>query len=200
MHTMRGIAVLAAASMALTGLAACGGDVEPKVSTSTKSPRTPVGGGRATDAAGSSSTPDANGATTLELPEQAKPKSEAGAIAFNEFYYEEKGNALKTGKTDLLQRYAENCEVCDEYIRIVDESTSQGIKMDKNPNEVRDVSAKERTDGGYRVELTIDASAYHEILPNGSTGRTAEALTYTAVTDTQWVNGHWTLHDWVLIR
>lgn len=199
MQKTRGAALLAATALAVGGLAACGDEGEPGEASSTASPSA-VGGESSSDStssSGSSSSGADGDREVAELPEAAQKKTKAGAIAFNEFYFEQTGEALTTGKTAHLKQYGENCLACDDFLEIVEEATQNGTRMNKNPTTVAEVSAKERSDSGYRVELDIQESSYYEVLKNGSKGRTADATSLTVVTDTQWSDGGWVIRDQV---
>ncbi|QNF95330.1 DUF6318 family protein [Janibacter sp. YB324] len=186
------------------GLAACGDNSEPQESTTTASPID-----RSTDSTSSSESSSSSGSETsfpsgegkvAELPEEAKAKTKEGAIAFNEFFEMQMGEALKTGDTATIEEFSANCAPCDEYVRLTKADAEKGIHMNVNPNKVRDVAATKRQDGGYRVTLTVDASEYHEIKADGSPGRTAEAVTYKLATNTQWSDGHWVIRNTVRVQ
>lgn len=216
MQKTRGAALLAATLVAVCGLAACGDEgSEASASSSTASPSAPEKEASSeaseSDSGGSepeTSSPDSSeleasdgedesesDGEVTELPAAAKKKTKAGAIAFNEFYQVQVGEALKTGSTTTLEKHSSDCQFCDGMIQRVKDHAEKGVHMNKNPNTVRDLSATKRKDGGYRVEMTIDASEYHEVLPDGSKGRSADALSMTVVTDTQWENGGWVMHE-----
>lgn len=202
MQKTRGAALLAATALAVVGLAACGDEGEPGEASSTASPSA-VGGESSSDStssSGSSSSGADGDREVAELPEAAQKKTKAGAIAFNEFYQQQAGEALKTGRTETLERYAYDCTVCATYRKRISDRTAKGITIDKNPNSVGQATATKRSDGGYKVTLTVIADEYHEVLEDGSKGRTADSVTYTLTTDTQWHNEHWVIHDSVIIK
>lgn len=213
MQKTRGTALLAASLLVMGGLSACGdeGGDAAESSSSTASPSAPEKESSPEDSStsessegsespGSSESSDSSSGESgddevAELPAAAKKQTKAGAIAFNEFYQVQVGEALKTGSTKTLEKYSNDCRFCDGMIKRVSEHSKKGVHMNKNPNRVRDLAATEREDGGYRVEMTVDASAYHEVLPDGSKGRRAEPLTMTVVTDTQWADDGWVMHE-----
>lgn len=205
----RGAALLAATALVMSGLAACGDEGGPGETSSTASPsaedpsssETSSSSGDASSGSDSSSSSAGGGeGEVAELPAAATKKTKAGAIAFNEFYQRQAGEALKTGQTDLLKQMAYDCDVCDTYRKKISDRAAKGITMSKNPNSVGKASATPRTDGGYRVTITIQAEEHHEVLKDGSAGRTAKAVTYTLTTDTQWRGGQWEVHDSVIIK
>ncbi|CAM4167324.1 DUF6318 family protein [Janibacter anophelis] len=204
----RGAAVLAAAALVTGGLTACGEDepVDP-TSSSTVSPLpgdTKSSASTSTAQPSSSSTQSSSESSSsgdvAPLPDAAQEQTKEGAIAFNEFFELQMGEALKTGETATIKEYSSNCAPCDEYVRITEANAAKGTKMNINPNKVRDLSASERSDGGYKVTLTVDAAQYHEVLKDGSAGRTADAVSYTLTTNTQWEKGHWVIRDSVRIQ
>lgn len=203
MQSTRGAAILAAVAVLTGGLAACGDNSEPQESTTTASPID-----RSTDSPSPSESSSSSGSETsspsgegkvAELPEEAKAKTKEGAIAFNEFYQVQKGEALKSGNTETITKYSSECEPCDQYAQATEENEKNGVRMNVNPNKVGDITATKRKDGGYKVTMEVSASEYHEVLANGSPGRTAEAIDYSLVTNTQWVNGHWVIRDSVRV-
>lgn len=213
MQKIRGAALLAATALAVSGLAACGDEGEPTESSSTASPSAPEKSSTASSRAPEkSSTTQPTGSSTsaagrgsgegevAELPAVAKKRTKDGAIAFNIFYQLRMGEALRTGETGTLKKYSKDCKPCTEYIRQTDADTARGVKMDKNPNGVGRTSATRQGDGGYKVSVTINADEYHEVMPDGSSGRTAKAITYTVETNTQWHDGHWVIQDSDLVE
>lgn len=202
MQKTRGAALLAATALAVGGLAACGDEGEPGEASSTASPSA-VGGESSSDStssSGSSSSGADGDREVAELPEAAQKKTKAGAIAFNEFYFTETGRALHTGNPEALEIYSEGCVVCDTLVQSIRADAQKGINMDRNPYTVDSSSARKRSDSGYRVELNLKVSEYSEVLKDGSKGRTAKAMSMTVVSDTQWHDGHWEMHDQVRIK
>ena len=199
----------------MTGLSACGdeGGGEGETSSSTASPSAPekesssegAESSSGSESSGSESSGGEGGSEggeeVAELPAAAKEQTKAGAIAFNEFYQEQMGEALKTGKTETLEEYShDECEVCNAYIRETQKSTSRGVTMDKNPNKIGESSATKRADSGYKGTVEVRAEEYQEVLKDGSRGRKADAVTFTVATDTQWAGGHWVIRDSVIIE
>lgn len=201
MLKIRGAALVAATALVMGGVAGCGDEGEPAESSSTVSPSavepssSSEGSGSSTSSSGSSG-PEGDG-DVVELPAAAEERTKEGAIAFNKFYFAETGRALTTGKTDHLRKYSDNCLACDDFLKTVDQATADGTRMNRNPTSVAEVSAKRRSDSGYRVELEIRESAYYEVLKDGSKGRTADAASLTLVTDTQWTGQGWVMRDQV---
>lgn len=212
MQKTRGVALLTASVLAMSSLAACGdegGDAGESTS-STASPSAPEkesSSGEGEDESSTSKASASEGSSesgddeVAELPAAAKKQTKAGAIAFNEFYQEQMGEALKTGRTQTLEEFShEECEVCATYIKQTSDRTSENVTMNKNPNRVGTATATPRTDSGFKVTLTVRASEYHEVLPDGKRGRSADAVTYKLTTDTQWHEGHWVIRDSVIVE
>lgn len=198
----------------MTGLSACGdeGGGESEAASSTASPSAPEkeSSGEESSSESESSSDDASeskssgstgesegGDEVAELPAAAKKQTKAGAIAFNEFYWEQVGEAYRTGNLDVFEKYTRDCAVCDNISSKVRDDDEAGTHMDKNPYSVRDSSASARTDSGFRVELTVDIEEYHEVLKDGSTGDSVESASFTTVSDTQWRDGQWEIRDQV---
>lgn len=212
----RGVALLAASFLAMSGLAACGDEGgESESSSSTASPSAPekestseasASGSESSSAETSESESSGGGGESegggevVELPAAAKKQTKAGAIAFNEFYFDQSGEALQSGSSESLEAYSENCDVCDSFAEAIRADAKKGTHMNRNPYTVKTKSARERSDGGYRVELTLNVAEYSEVLEDGSKGRTAESMSMTVVTDTQWGDGQWEMRDQVRVQ
>ncbi|MHA7127002.1 DUF6318 family protein [Janibacter indicus] len=139
----------------------------------------------------STSSLGSNARQVADLPEEAKAQTKEGAIAFNEWYHVQMGQALKTGESSTLRAYSRGCAMCDEFAKSVDGYAKKGTRMNVNPNSVTRSSARERDDSGYRVEVDVHASSYHEVLQDKSKGRTADAIDITLVSNTQWTGKQW---------
>lgn len=213
MQKTRGVALLAASFLAMSGLAACGDEGgESESSSSTASPSAPEkestseasASGDASESSSaetseseSSGGESEGGGEVVELPAAAKKQTKAGAIAFNEFYWEQVGESYKTGNPYVFDTYTRDCAVCDNIAGKVRDADDAGTHMDKNPYSTRDSSATARKDSGFRVELTVDIEEYHEVLEDGSTGNAVESGAFTTVSDTQWIGGQWEIRDQV---
>lgn len=205
MQKTRGTALLAASLLVMGGLSACGdeGSGTDESSSTTASPSAPEKTSEPEESTTSEASDSAESSESggddevAELPAAAKKQTKAGAIAFNEFYMTETGRALTTGRTEHLKKYSQNCLACDDFLDVVDDATANGIRMNKNPTSVSRSSASERSDSGYRVEMDVKESTYHEVLKDGSKGRTADPTSLTVVTDTQWTAKGWVIRDQV---
>ena len=203
MHTTRGAALLAAAALTVSGLAACGDEGEPTESSSTASPSAVGDDSSSESSSGSTSSSSSESKDTkgdgkvVELPAAAKKHTKAGAIAFNEFYWEQVGKAYLTGNPYVLETYTKGCAVCDNIAGDIRKDKADGIHMSKNPYSVHDSSATPRSDSGFRVQLTVDISKYHQILKDGSKGSVIKAGSMTVVSDTRWTQGGWEIRDQV---
>lgn len=199
MQSTRGAAILAAVAVLTSGLAACGDNSEPQESTTTASPID-----RSTESPSSSKSSSSSESETssgdglgdgAELPEEAKAQTKEGAMAFNEFFQVQSGEALTISDPAVVRQHSSDCPPCDAFADSVDTHAKNGTKMNRNPYTVRDVSARKRDDGGYRVQMRIDVKEYHEVLKDGSKGRTAKAMSMTMVTNTQWASDRWVIRD-----
>ena len=209
MQKTRGAALLAATALVMSGLAACGDEGEPGEATSTASPSaedpsssetSSSSGETSSGSQDSSSSAGGGGDEVAELPDPATKKTKAGAIAFNEFYQDQLGEALKTGNIASLEKYTDACDVCDNFIEKTEANKAKGVTMDQNPYSTHDASASNRSDGGFKVTLTVDSKGYREVLSDGSKGRQAKKTSYKVATDTQWHEGHWVIRDSVIIE
>ncbi len=210
MQTTRGVALLTASVLAMSGLAACGdegGDAgeSPSSTASPSAPEKESSSGAPEDESSTSEASESSGSSSggdevAELPEAAKKQTKAGAIAFNEFYFSHSGEALHSGKTKSLERFSDGCDVCDSFVEGIQADAKRGTKMNRNPYTVENASARKRPDGGYRVEIQLNVAKYSEVLKDGSQGRTADSTSMTVVTDTQWVDGEWKMRDQVRVQ
>ena len=205
----RGAALLAATALVMSGLAACGDEGGPGETSSTASPsaedpsssETSSSSGDASSGSdGSSSSAGGGEGEVAELPAAATKKTKAGAIAFNEFYQDQLGEALKTGNVAALEEYTASCDVCDNFIEKTEANKVKGVTMDRNPYSTHDASASNRPDSGFKVTLTVDSTGYREVLSDGSKGRQAKKTSYKVTTDTQWHEGHWVIRDSVIVE
>lgn len=194
MQSTRGAAILAAVAVLTGGLAACGDDSEPEESTTTASPIDPSKSSSSTSESAGSET---RGSEVAPLPEAATQKTKEGAIAFNEFYQLQMGEALKTADSATLREYSDGCAVCDELAKTADTFKKDKVRATKNPYSIRKSSARPRTDGGYRVEMDLELSEYRKKTLDGQAGPLVKAVDITVVSNTQWVNGQWKITDLV---
>ena len=207
MQMIRGAAALTAGVLMVGGLAACGDEGEPEESSSTASPseveRTSSSEPSSSSGSGSSSSSSGSSETqgegkVAELPKAAKKRTKEGAIAFNKFYQEQLGEALTSGNTATLKEYTHECVTCDDFIKATEKDKAKGVTMDRAPYSAHKLQATTRDDGGMRVSLLVKSTGYREVLKDGSAGRSADPTSFTLVTDTQWHDGHWVIHDTVI--
>lgn len=204
MQFTRGAAVLAAAALLTTGLAACGEDepVEP-TSSSTVSP---LPGDSTTSSSGSSdpssSTSSASSSDGPEmpsdLPEAAREETKEGAAAFGKYYYETLGEAGHSGETTALEQMdTSDCKVCSTAIESINEEHAKGWSRDRNPYSVSDVKAVRRPDTGYKVSMNVKVAAHNRVDSNGEPNAKVKATEYTLTEHLIWQDGRWQMADWV---
>ncbi|WP_218005502.1 DUF6318 family protein, partial [Janibacter limosus] len=181
-------------------LAACGEDqpVEPTSSTTVS----PLPGDSSTTSASNSSSSSSSSTSdgVAPLPEAATKQTKEGAIAFNEFYQLQMGEALKTANSATLRSYAKDCAVCDGLADVVDDFKKRRVHASKNPYSVSGSTARARDDGGYRVEMKVENSAYREVGADGAKGPNIDPISLTIVSDTQWHDGSWQIRDLVRVK
>ena len=206
MQKTRGAALLAATALVMSGLAACGDEGGPGETSSTASPsaedpsssETSSSSGDASSGSdGSSSSAGGGEGEVAELPAAATKKTKAGAIAFNEFYWEQVGVAYTTGNPYVLEEYTDDCAVCDNIAGKIRADRKKGTHMNKNPYSVHKTAASPRSDSGFRVQLTVEVEKYHQVLKDGSQGKTIRPQSLTVVSDTRWADGQWEIRDQV---
>ncbi len=197
MQKIRGAALLAATALAASGLVACGGEGEPAESSSTASPSAPEKSSEASGSETSGSSDGGGEGEVAELPAAAKKQTKEGAIAFNEFYWEQAGLSYKTGDPSFLEQHSNGCPVCDNMSKRVRAAKNEGTTANINPYSVRDSSATPRVDSGQRVQLTVDIAEYHMVNKDGTWESTIAPQSFTVVSDTRWVDGKWEMRDQV---
>jgi hypothetical protein len=204
----RGAAVLAAAALLTTGLAACGEDepVEPTSSTtvsplpgdSTTSPSSTASG------SGSSSGSSSNSATSdgpempSDLPEAAREETKEGAAAFGKYYFIQFGEATRTGDTSTIEMLdSADCLVCRDGVENINEDTQKGWTRSKNPYSVTDVQATKRPDEGFKVSMQVKVAAHKRLDSKGQSNGNIKATRYTLTEHVVWVGGKWQILDWI---
>ncbi len=223
----RGAALLAAAVVA-SGLTGCGGGEEPTEPTTTVSPRTPVGQGKTSDASqgetsepsgskssgeatdGSSTTSggegDASsdssagaGALPEDIPAVATKRTEEGAAAFGKYYYNEFGEAARTGDVEVIGLLGgEDCQICVASVKKISKDAKKGWVRSENPYTISQVEATKRPDKGYKVAMHVDVRAHHRLDANGDPNGKIDAVEYTLTEHVIWREGRWQIADWIV--
>lgn len=209
MQSTRGAAILAAVAVLTGGLAACGDDSEPEESTTTASPIDPSKSSSTSSDSSSSSESSSESSTSstsgegkvAELPEEAKAQTKEGAIAFNEWYQMQMGEALKTADSATLRAYSEGCAVCDGLGDVADDFNQRDVRASKNPYAVAEgTTIRKRDDGGYRVEMDVKNSSYREVGADGAKGPEIQPVSMTIVSNTQWTSNGWQIRALVRVE
>lgn len=202
MHTTRGAALLAAAALTVSGLAACGDEGEPSESSSTASPSA-VGDDSSTDSSASESgSTSASGENSSDSPDDfpasAKKKTKEGAAAFGKFYFLEYGEAAHTGDTSVIESIdSSDCLVCSNGVEEIEADKKKGFTRSKNPYTVRQVQATKRPDEGYKVSMKVKVAAHHRLDSKGEPNGDIDATSYTMTQHVVWENGQWQMANWV---
>lgn len=207
MRAGRRLAVVAAATV-VAGAAGCTGDadgqetssttVSPKVPSSSTSSTSSTSGGSETSGGSSASSPTSSGDASTELPPEAKEKTKAGAIAFTKLWFEESGKASDSGDTTTLRDLSSpDCPPCEAFIKRTDRDAANGVTADGNPLTTQGFTARERPDGGYRVQFTLRIKDHDKVDKQGTTAKSVRGSSTTVVTETAWTGQRWELADWI---
>lgn len=197
---------MAATALAVSGLAACGGEGEPAESSTTASPSA-VESGSSSDSSGSessSSEPSDSSASstaseTADLPQSAAKQSQAGAAAFGKYYLSQFGEASRTGDTKRLELLeADECSVCSAGIKEIKSGAQKGWTLNKNPYTASNVEATKRPDGGFKVSMDVKVAEHERLDSEGESIGTSEATQYTFTQHVVWENDRWQMYDWVV--
>jgi len=221
----RGAVLLAAAGMA-GGLAGCGGGDEPTEPSTTVSPRTPAGQGKTSDASqgetSEASGSSSSGASTDEsstnssegggssgasvgadgLPHDiaavANKRNKEGAAAFGKYYYDQIGEASKSGDPSVAEAMAlKSCPPCRSFVKNIRGNAEKGLKHAENPYTITAVESSKRPDSGYKVSMDVDVSQ-HVVYKNGQAYGEVDATSYHVTQHVVWRSGTWKVADWAI--
>ena len=207
----RPAALLAAMTLSVGALSACGGD-DPDgdgSSTTTATPLDPSSSSSSSSGSESSSSSSSSGSGSStsasakgdapELPAAAKEHTAEGATAFAEFYWTEQSRAVHVGDTSTLKTLvAEDCKVCDQYIGSVDAEIAKGRHADVLPTTIKSVRANSSTDGRSERAATVVAKdrAYSLVDAKGKSDLApTEPVNYRVIIYMDWQGGSWKVVD-----
>ncbi|MGO1166255.1 MAG: DUF6318 family protein [Janibacter sp.] len=204
MHTTRGAALLAAAALTVSGLAACGDEGEPTESSSTASPSA-VGDGSSSESSSdsesssSSESQDTKGdGKAVELPAAAKKHTKAGAEAFGKYYHQAYGDAAESGDISAIKELRDSgCKACLAGEKQISDDAKQGWKRDRNPYSYQGLKATKRSDSGHKVTMTVKAKKHYRVDEEGEPNATVDPVSFTLDEHVVWRNGQWVMLSWV---
>lgn len=199
----RPAALMAATCLAISGLSACAGQGDgEETSSTTVSPlpgdSTTSSSSSSTSSTSSSSTSTKGGDAAPELPAAAKKHTKDGAVAFAKFYWDEGGEALKSGDTKTISALSANeCKVCQTYIDGIEKDAKKGLHADINPTQIGTSKVTEQTENraDYVVTLEANDKRYHLVDSQGKSTGQADPVAYDIQIYVDWEGSRWKVVD-----
>ena len=193
----RAVAVLAVGTLMLAG---CGGDDEPTTtptpsgSTSTSASASPSSSGSSSTIASPSANPSSSSAA--DVPAAARARTEAGAIAFFEFFVSEVNRGQTSpGSVDLFTLSDKDCIACKKLQTSLQEYVDNGWSVKQAPVVVSNTAlANAPTEDRVIVNFTYKQLpvAYYK---NGTAEGKLKAVTTKNAAALRWVGGAWQVYD-----
>lgn len=199
----RPAALMAATCLAISGLSACAGEGDGEETSSTTvgplpGDSTTSSSSSATSSTSSSSSGTKGGDTAPELPAAAKKHTKEGAVAFAKFYWDEGGEALKSGNTKMLSALSDGqCEVCQTYIDGIDKDAKKGLHADINPTQIGNSKVTDQTEERSDFVVTLEANdkQYNLVDPQGKSTGQADPVVYDIQIYVDWKGSRWAVVD-----
>ncbi|UTT67258.1 DUF6318 family protein [Janibacter sp. CX7] len=210
----RPAALLAAMTLAVGALSACGGD-DPDgdgSSTTTATPLDPSSSSSSSSGSESSSSSSSSGSGSStstsakgdapELPAAAKEHTDEGATAFAKFYWSEGGEALKSGDTTTIRALAsDECDVCATYAKAIERDARKGLHANVNPSRIGTASITDETENKSDrvVTLAVKDSEYELVDESGESTGVADPVSYDIQIYVDWEGSGWVVVDTFMI-
>lgn len=119
-------------------------------------------------------------------------------MAFAKAYWSEGGEALKTGDTSRLKKFAaKDCDVCHTYIESVDDNTKKGLHANVNPSKIGSAKVTDKTEGQSDQVVTLDVadSKYLLVDEDGKAVAQADPVDYDIQIYVDWKSSRWIVVD-----
>lgn len=143
--------------------------------------------------------PSSSPAPTLRpVPPEAMELSEAGALAFLEWWVDMYNYVEATGETELVFQHSEpGCTFCRNFVDRVDPVYQSGGRIERNRmTEFTDVSSEGLVEDYVVVTVTLTGGAGTTYGSNGEIIRESPATTpFRGVIGLQWASNSWNLVD-----
>lgn len=150
------------------------------------------GGGSSDSSVGAGELPEG-------MPAAATKRTEEGAAAFGKYYYDQFGEAAKTGDVQVISRLGgEDCEICAASVKKINKDAKKGWVRSENPYTISRVEATKRPDRGYKVAMHVDVREHHRIDSKGDPNGKVSAVAYTLTEQVVWREGRWVIADWIV--
>lgn len=132
------------------------------------------------------------------MPAAAKEHTQEGAVAFAKYYWNEGGEALKSGDTSLLHDLSsKDCDVCHAYIDSIDADTAKGLHANINPSQIGASKVTDETEGKSDQVVTLEVTdrTYRQVNKEGEAVAQADAVDYDILIYVDWVDARWSVVD-----
>lgn len=179
------------------GLTACGGGDEPAQSTS-PTPTASPSPSPSTASPSASASASASATAAADVPAAAKARTEAGAIAFLNFYFDEsnKGFVDPANAPDLMALSDKDCIACKKIQQSIAEYAKGGWSLKEAPLNLRDEAlATKVTADRVIINFTSVERAQTQYQNGKATSYKTKASTLKKAAALRWVNGAWQMFD-----
>ena len=185
MYAVCSVALLAAAGL----VAGCTSEPEPGPSTSKPLVTTPPPSSPTPIPTKSSSSPSATG-----MPAAAKVKSEAGAIAFVKYYFDQVAIAWTVPNPDALDGLShEDCITCADYRENAASLQKAKERYRSAPATVVSLKHMNSPSGHMQLEMRLRQNATQQLSLDGQVVKSFSQATGTFIVDLVWTQGGWKL-------
>lgn len=123
-------------------------------------------------------------------------------MAFAKYYWEQGGEALKSGDTSLLKTLAsEDCNVCTAYVDSIDEDAKKGLHANKNPSQIKSAKVTAETEGMSDEVVTLEVTdkKYLVVDETGEPVGQTDPVDYDIQIYVNWEDSRWTVVDSYMI-
>lgn len=183
-----------ALSVAALALAACSDKDEPSTTptpTASSSSATPSTSGSASPSATASASPS----TKASVPAAARARTEAGAIAFLNFFYDEVNRGqTKPGSVDLFAYSDKACIACKNLQGALQDFVDNGWSVKQQPVKLHNIAlANEATADRVIINFTFEQLPVDYYKGGASQGKLEPATTKHAAA-LRWVSNAWQMY------
>ena len=123
-------------------------------------------------------------------------------MAFAKYYWNESSRAAYAGNTSTLERlYEPECDVCREYVSMVNKDTEKGLRTNINATIITAAAVTDDANGRSDQAVTLAATdEEHELIDqSGKAVGRIEKLDYRVIIYVDWKGGEWTVVDSFMI-
>ena len=179
--------LVAGAALAGLVLAGCGGSGSDRGTTPSAS--------TVTSASSSASIAAPSASPSYSVPPEARVQTEAGAVAFVTFYFEQVNKAWMTPDATLLPPLTDpTCTVCEGLQDVASGLVTNGHRYDGPPSSVRDVRVTPGAPTGEMfLDFTMGQNAARTIDGNGNTVKTHVEKSTPRKAAVRWEGDRWVL-------